>query len=133
MSAGRPTEPLGWDVQAVYALALARAGRFAEATRENDLLLTKVATNLKKGRLPNLPLFFMGAQRSQKSLQQQLTLHKAFILRLEGKIVESTDAATEAGHPQPESSLPADHAAVQQVLKAIAELPMPTAIAPGEK
>ena len=43
--AGRPTEPLGWDVQAAHALALIRSGKNKEARDEITILHDKVAIN----------------------------------------------------------------------------------------
>lgn len=43
--AGKPTEPLGWDVQAAYALALVRSGKGQEARNEIAVLHDKVAIN----------------------------------------------------------------------------------------
>lgn len=123
--AGRPTESFGWNIQAVHALALAHAGNFDAALKENDLLLLKITIIGGKSRLTSRPCKFLGEARSLKSLQQQLTLHKALILRLADRVVESTDAATEAGRLQPDTSTAADQIAIQRVLAAIAQLPLP--------
>ena len=42
---GRPTEPLGWDVQAAYALALIRSGKDKQAAGEIAILHKKVSIN----------------------------------------------------------------------------------------
>ena len=98
--ADRPTEPVGWDVQAVHALALARAGRTEEALRENEALMKKIDVNLRKGRLPEMQLEFLGTTRSQKSLLKQTMLQKSLILAIAGKTAESVDASTAAGRYQ---------------------------------
>ena len=43
--AGNPTEPLGWDVQAAYALALIRSGQYKQARDEITMLHDKVSIN----------------------------------------------------------------------------------------
>jgi hypothetical protein len=43
--AGKPTEPLGWDVQAAHALALIRSGDDERARDEIDILHDKVSIN----------------------------------------------------------------------------------------
>jgi len=51
---GKPTEPLGWDVQAAYALALIRRGNDQQARDEIAILQKKVSINHArnpKGRL----------------------------------------------------------------------------------
>lgn len=51
---GKPTEPLGWDVQAAYALALIRSGNDKQAHDEITILHDKVSINHArnpKGRL----------------------------------------------------------------------------------
>ena len=42
---GKPTEPLGWDVQAAYALALIRSGKDKQAHDEVTILRDKIAIN----------------------------------------------------------------------------------------
>jgi hypothetical protein len=42
---GKPTEPLGWDVQATYALALIRSGKDKQARDEITILHDKVTIN----------------------------------------------------------------------------------------
>lgn len=42
---GKPTEPLGWDVQMTYALALIRSGNDKQARRHINLLHQKVSIN----------------------------------------------------------------------------------------
>jgi hypothetical protein len=42
---GKPTEPLGWDVQAAYALALIRSGNDEQARNEITMLHDKVSIN----------------------------------------------------------------------------------------
>ena len=44
---GQPTEPLGWDVQAAYALALIRSGNDKQARDEITTLHAKVSINHK--------------------------------------------------------------------------------------
>ncbi|MDB4690056.1 hypothetical protein OAH23_06530 [Verrucomicrobia bacterium] len=42
---GQPTEPLGWDVQVTYALALIRSGNDKQAQKHINLLHRKVSIN----------------------------------------------------------------------------------------
>lgn len=42
---GQPTEPLGWDVQVTYALALIRSGNDEQAQKRINLLHQKVSIN----------------------------------------------------------------------------------------
>ena len=44
---GQPTEPLGWDVQAAYALALIRSGNDKQSRDEITILHDKVSINYK--------------------------------------------------------------------------------------
>ena len=119
--AGRPTEPLGWDVQAAHALALARAGKTEEALKENQALMKKIDVNVRKGRLPNLQLEFLGTTRSQKSLLKQTLLQKSLILAIAGRTVESVDASTAAGHVEVNNPTQDDQSAIQAMLRMLAK------------
>lgn len=121
-AAGRPTEPVGWDVQATHALALARAGKIEESLRENGALIKKIEVNLQKGRLPGLQLEFLGKTRSQKSLLQQSLLQKAIILGMAGKTAESVDAATAAGRVEVDKPTKQDQPAIQAMLGILAKV-----------
>lgn len=118
---GRPTEPLGWDVQAVHALALARAGKVDEALEENQTLLKKIEVNVLKGRLLEVQLEFLGKTRSQKSLLKQTLLQKALILAIAGKTSESLDASATAERVElNNTATQADKLAIQAMLRMLA-------------
>ena len=119
--AGRPTEPLGWEVQAAHAIALARAGKTEEALKENQALMNKIDVNVRKGRLPNLQLEFLGATRSEKSLLKQVLLQKSLILAIAGRTVESVDASTAAGHVEVNNPTQDDQSAIQAMLLVLAK------------
>ncbi len=53
---GKPTEPLGWDVQAAYVLALVRSDKEKQASEEISILHKKVTIN--HGRNPDGKLDF---------------------------------------------------------------------------
>ena len=120
--AGRPTEPVGWDVQATHALALARAGKTEEALKENQSLMKKIDVNMRKGRLPNLQLEFLGRTRSQKSLLKQTLLQKSLILAIAGRTVESVDASTAAGHVEVNAPTQNDQSAIQALIRMLAKV-----------
>ena len=120
-AAGRPTEPVGWDVQFVHALALARAGKIDEALKENDLLTKKIDINLRKGRLPDLKLRFLDDSRSQKSLLKQARLQKALILAIAGKTGEAFDVSTAAGAVEVSNPTDDDQKAIQSMLPMLAK------------
>jgi len=64
---GKPTEPLGWDVQAAYALALIRRGNDKQARAEITILHDKVSINHArnpKGRLDYGPEAGAGRYRN---------------------------------------------------------------------
>jgi len=119
--AGRPTEPLGWDVQSAHALALARAGKTKEALKENETLMKKIDVNVRKGRLPDPKSEFLGTLRSQKSLLKQALLQKALILAIAGRTVDSVDASTAAGHIEVTNPTEDDQSAIQEVLPALSK------------
>jgi predicted XRE-type DNA-binding protein len=116
---GRPTEPLGWDVQAAHAIALARAGKIEESLKGNQKLMQKIEINLQKGRLPNQQTEFLGAARSQKSLLMQSQLQKALILAIARKTADSVDASAAAGQVEIENPTQADQPAIQALLHAL--------------
>lgn len=118
---GRPTEPVGWAVQAVHALALAQAGKTAEALKENEALMKKIEVNVRKGRLPDLQLEYFGKMRSQKSLLKQTLLQKALILAMAGKTAESVDASTTAGRVEVDKPTKEDQSAIQAMLRMLAK------------
>ena len=121
---GSPTEPLGWNVQAVHALALAHAGDVEAALSENDALLTKVTTNIVKGRLPDSPVEFLGQEHEPKMLRWLLTLQRGFIMKLSGRFEDFEVTMLRADQLAPSSgNTRADEAAVRQIIKAIAALP----------
>jgi len=131
--AGRPTEPLGWGVQAAHALALARAGKITESLKVNEALMKKIDVNVHKGRLPDLPLQFLGETRSVKSLLQQALLQKSIILGIAGRTVESVDASTTAGRVEVDKPTQDDQPAIQVMLLALAKANAPDeASAPDE-
>jgi|GEM_PF-2267097 len=119
--AGRPTEPLGWDVQSTHALALARAGKIEEALKENEALLKKIDINVRKGRLPDLRLEFFGTTRSQKSVLMQTLLQKSLILAIAGRTAESVDASNAAGHVEVENPTKDDQSAIQAMIQTLAK------------
>ena len=75
----RPTEPLGWNIQDTYSLALLRAARVDDARRENKLLLDKLSINLERGRLPDLKVNYRDGKRSQASLRREYLIHRSLI------------------------------------------------------
>ena len=122
---GRPTEPLGWDIQATHALALARAGAIEQALQENDALMNKIQINLMRGRLPDLEMEFLGANRTEKSLLKQTFLQRALILGLADRIAESTDASTSAGAVDVNKPTKADLLAIQTLIQKTIEAQTP--------
>ncbi len=118
----RPTEALGWDVQAAHALALARAGKTKEALEENEALMKKIAVNLRWGRLPDVTVEFLGTQRSKKSLLKQSLLQKALILAIAGKPAESAKASETASLVEIQNQIPEDQAAIQAMLHVFAQV-----------
>lgn len=114
---GRPTEPLGWDIQATHALALARAGLIDQAIQENEALMKKIQVNLLRGRLPDLELEFLTANRTEKSLLKQTLLQQALILALADKTAESTDASASAGAVDVNKPTQADLIAIQTLIQ----------------
>ncbi len=122
---GRPTEPLGWDIQATHALALARTGLIEQAIQENEALMKKLQINLMRGRLPDLEMEFLGANRTQKSLLKQTHLQQALILALADKIAESTDASTSAGAVDVSKPTKADLLAIQTLILKTVEAQTP--------
>ncbi|MCA9176196.1 MAG: hypothetical protein KDB14_17035 [Planctomycetales bacterium] len=119
---GRPTEPLGWDVQAAHAIALARAGLMEEALQENAALGKKIAVNVEKGRLPDLQSEFLGKLRSQRSLLKQVQLQKSLILAIAGKTAESVESAAAAGQIEVAKATEDDQVAIQELLLAFAKV-----------
>lgn len=76
---GSPAEPFGWDVQAVYSLALARAGKLDAARTENDLVIKKISNNIEKSPRPDLGVVYLGKERANKSLLREMYLYRALI------------------------------------------------------
>ena len=118
--AGSPTEPLGWDLQAVHALALARAGDVENALKENRTLEKKIRVNLEKSRLPNLQSTFLGVSRTNRALLQQLILQEAFIMACNDQIEKSVQVSSTAGSVELKDPTNGDHLALQQILSALA-------------
>ncbi|MFK7735358.1 MAG: serine/threonine-protein kinase [Pirellulaceae bacterium] len=118
---GRPTEPVGWDVQAAYALALARAGETEKALKENQQLLAKIEVNIRFGQLPDLRLEFHGTKRSPKSLLKQTLLQKSVILAVAGRTAEAVDASTAVGVVKVNNPTQDDQLAIQAMLRVLAD------------
>lgn len=96
MERGQLCEPVGWDIQDAYALALGRAGKFKEARRESDLLLKKVNLIITKGRLPGVGTYHHGVVRQKKSLQREFMCHRALIEALAGDAAKARAKLKEA-------------------------------------
>ena len=75
---GIPEQSWGWEIQDVYAIALARAGHLQQARDENKLLLTKVNLLLKQGLWPNLV-------PSQLQKKRSFLVHRALLELLSGE------------------------------------------------
>jgi hypothetical protein len=75
---GIPGQSWGWDIQDVYAVALARAGHLQQAREENKLLLTKVNLLLKQGLWPSLVSGELQKKRS-------FLVHRALVEWLSGE------------------------------------------------
>ena len=118
--AGKPTEPIGEDLQAVHVLALARSGELEKALGENRRLVKKLEVNQEKSRLPDLKLIFLGVERSPKSLLQQTVLQEALILALNGQAAEAIEKSQAAGEFDTTGYTDADTIAIQELLAAIA-------------
>ena len=120
--AGQPTEPIGWDVQAVHALALGRVGKLDEALRENRALAKKIEVNVKKGRLPDARVHFMRGDRSQKSLLRQAILQEAFILACGERHAQSAAVAARADRVDVNKSTVEDERFVAALVAAISKI-----------
>lgn len=98
------SEPIGWVIQDVHALALARADKFDSAREESDLLLKKVRATLP-GRFGTN---HCGRVRTKESLYREFLMHRALIEALSGdnkaaekrlaeaKAIKETDADIQA-------------------------------------
>lgn len=75
------SEPTGWGIQDVHALALARAGKFDSARKESDLLLKKVNATLPGKFETN----HFGRVRTKESLYREFLMHRALIEALSGE------------------------------------------------
>ena len=120
-AAGIPTEPLGWDLQAVHALALARSGQMDNARKENRALEKKIRVNLEKSRVPNLQSTFLGVSRTNQALLQQVILQEAFILACNDQMAESVQVSATAGSIELKDPTDGDQLAIQQILIALSE------------
>ena len=120
-AAGIPTEPLGWDLQAVHALALARSGQMENARKENRALEKKIRVNLEKSRVPNLQSTFLGVSRTNQALLQQVILQEAFILACNDQMAESVQVSATAGSVELKDPTDGDQLAIQQILIALSE------------
>ncbi|MCA9057158.1 MAG: protein kinase [Planctomycetaceae bacterium] len=127
--ADQPTEPLGEDLQAVHALALARAGDFDGALRENRRFAKRIRVNLEKGRLPDLKVYFLGTHRSQQSLLQQSILQEACILAFNGRHAQATQVSSTAGQVEVRDESAEDQRAIAQLVITLAQLSEEGAVA----
>ncbi len=119
--AGRPTEGIGWEVQAAHALALARVGSIEEAIKQTELLEKKIRLDaqpfLGSPQTPGVQYF--GNVRSIGSLLQQVMLQKALIWAIAGEVVASVDASSAAGRVPVINPTKDDQAASQAMLESI--------------
>ena len=84
---GKPTEVLGWDVQAAYALALIRSGDDKQARNEITILHDKVSINRKanpEGRLDFGPAAGVGRYRNYTDYLQLCEVLHALQAALSG-------------------------------------------------
>ncbi|MEZ6094561.1 MAG: protein kinase [Pirellulaceae bacterium] len=117
--AGKPTEPIGLDLQAGHALALARSGDLDGALRENGLFAKKLEVNQKNSRLSDLSLNFLDTERTPNSLLQQAVLQEALILGMNGKTTEAIEKSTLAGEFVTTDYNAEDQASIRDLLKVL--------------
>lgn len=116
---GQPTEPRGWDTQSAHAMALAWSGQFSKAFDENRVLNQKVEINVKKGRLTNPELSFLGRMRSQQSVWKQIQLQRAFLYAVAGDLKAAADSSRAAGEISDQAATKADVEEIKQMLGAL--------------
>ncbi|HEV7281867.1 MAG TPA: hypothetical protein VGN57_16825 [Pirellulaceae bacterium] len=114
---GEPAEPYGWDVQAVHALALARAGQVDAARKESDLVLKKVEIALTQSR--QFPTEFLGSVRSLAAVRREALLQRALVEAIAGDDAAVVARTSAAGPPEEQD--PAATAAEQKLIHAIAD------------